>query len=264
MRKSALLLALAPSILCFGDTLTLKTGENVEGTYLGGTARVLRLEINGQVQSFDVANVVGLQFANGSFGQTNQGQPNPSQFSSSSNRVPANQPEYQQGGIELAAGTKLTVRMIDSIDSEGSRLGDTYRASLDEPIMINGEPFIQRGADVTVKLVEDQKSGKIAGRAVLKLVLTSIKLNDRTIDITTDDVVKESSNRAGKSAGVIGGTAALGAIIGGIAGGGKGAAIGAGSGAAVGTGAQVLTKGQRVRIPSETRLEFTLAYAVRV
>jgi hypothetical protein len=264
MRITLIALALAPCILCFGDTLILKTGENIEGTYLGGTARVLRLEINGQVQSFDVANVASVQFANGSYPQPNQGQVNGSQFSSSNNPIPNNQPSNQQSPVELPAGTKLTVRMIDSIDSEGSRLGDSYRASLDEPIMINGQPFIQRGADVTVKLVEDQKSGKIAGRAVLKLVITSIKLNDRTIDVTTDDVVKESSNRAGKSAGVIGGTAALGAIIGGIAGGGKGAAIGAGSGAAVGTGAQVLTKGQRVKIPSETRLEFTLAYTVRV
>ena len=63
---------------------------------------------------------------------------------------------------------------------------------------------------------------------------------------------------------MIGGTAALGAIIGGIAGGGRGAAIGAGSGAAVGTGAQELGHGQRVRVPSETRLVFTLSYGIRV
>jgi hypothetical protein len=57
---------------------------------------------------------------------------------------------------------------------------------------------------------------------------------------------------------VVGGTTALGAIIGALGGGGKGAAIGAASGAAVGGAAEVLTKGQRVKIPSETRLSFTL------
>jgi hypothetical protein len=56
----------------------------------------------------------------------------------------------------------------------------------------------------------------------------------------------------------------LGAIIGAAAGGGKGAAIGAGSGAAVGTGAEVIGKGQRVKVPSETRLDFTLSYSVRI
>jgi hypothetical protein len=53
-------------------------------------------------------------------------------------------------------------------------------------------------------------------------------------------------------------------VIGGIAGGGKGAAIGAGAGATAGAGVQVLTKGQRVHIPSETRLSFILESNVRI
>jgi hypothetical protein len=272
MRKIIFALVLGPAAFCFGDTLSLKTGENIEGTYLGGTARVLRMEINGQVQSFDISNVAGLQFGNGSAtaplpppatppqqDDRRPLRPEP-QYSSSNNSAP---PSAQQG-IELRAGTQLTVRMIDSVDSESARTGDTFRASLDEPVMINGQPVVQRGSDVVVKLVEDQQSGKISGRAVLKLALVSLKVNDRMVDVTTQDVQKESGSRGARSAGVIGGTAALGAIIGGIAGGGKGAAIGAGSGAAVGTGAEVLTKGQRVRIPSETRLVFALSYTVRI
>ena len=50
----------------------------------------------------------------------------------------------------------------------------------------------------------------------------------------------------------------VGAVIGAIAGGGKGAAIGAGSGATLGTLGEVFTSGQRVRVPSETRLTFRL------
>ena len=52
--------------------------------------------------------------------------------------------------------------------------------------------------------------------------------------------------------------------LGGIFGGGRGAAIGAASGAGAGGAVQVLTKGQRVRIPAETRLSFTLQNAVRI
>jgi hypothetical protein len=62
---------------------------------------------------------------------------------------------------------------------------------------------------------------------------------------------------------VVGGATALGAIIGALAGGGLGAAIGAASGAAAGTGVQVITKGQRVKIPSETRLFFTLQQPIQ-
>ena len=75
------------------------------------------------------------------------------------------------------------------------------------------------------------------------------------IDTTTGDVSQASSSRGARTAKVVGGTTALGAIIGALAGGGRGAAIGAASGAAVGGGAEVLTKGQQVKIPSETSPE---------
>jgi hypothetical protein len=148
--------------------------------------------------------------------------------------------------------------MIDAVNSEESRLGQTYRASVDEPVLVDGQVAIQRGADAVVKLVEDKESGKIQGRTVLTLVLQQVMANGRMMDVTTGDVSQASGSRGARTAKVVGGTAALGAIIGAIAGGGKGAAIGAGSGAAVGTGVQVLTKGQTVKIPSETRLTFTV------
>jgi hypothetical protein len=117
---------------------------------------------------------------------------------------------------------------------------------------------IPRGADAVATLIDAQKSGKIEGRTVLTLDLKSITVNGRSYDIVTTGVAQASSSRGARSAKVIGGAAALGAIIGAAAGGGRGAAIGAGSGAAVGTAAEVATSGQRVRIPSETRLTFTL------
>ncbi len=148
--------------------------------------------------------------------------------------------------------------MIDGVDSEQTRLGQTFRASIDEPVLLDGQTVIPRGADAVAKLVEDKQSGKFAGKTVLTLALMQVMVNGRMVDISTGDVSQASGSRGARTAKVVGGTAALGAIIGGIAGGGKGAAIGAGSGAAVGGGVELMTKGQRVRIPSETRLTFTL------
>lgn len=148
--------------------------------------------------------------------------------------------------------------MIDSVNSDRARLGETFRASLDEPIVVNGQELVPRGADVLTKLVADQQSGKIEGKTVLTLAISTITVNGRPVDVTTSDVQTASKSRGARSAGVIGGGAALGAVIGAIAGGGKGAAIGAGSGAALGTAGEVLTGGQKVRIPSETRLTFRL------
>jgi hypothetical protein len=57
---------------------------------------------------------------------------------------------------------------------------------------------------------------------------------------------------------MVGGAAAIGTLIGAIAGGGDGAAIGAAVGAAGGAAAQVLTRGDQVRIPAESVLTFRL------
>jgi len=162
-------------------------------------------------------------------------------------------------GVTLAAGTALTVRMVDSIDSQRDEVGKTFRASLDEPVMdANGNTLIPRGADAIVKLIDDKESGKLAGRTVLTLSLVSVQANGRMADVNSNNVTEQSSSRTARSGKVIGGTAVAGAIIGALAGGGKGAAIGAGAGAAAGGVAEVATKGQRVHIPSETRLKFTL------
>ena len=161
-------------------------------------------------------------------------------------------------GIQVPAETPVTVRMIDSVDSKQSHLGQTFRASVDEPVAVNGQIIIPRGADALVKLVADQQSGKFEGKTILTLALAGITINGQIIDTTTGDVSKASKSRGARTASVVGGGAALGAIIGALAGGGPGAAIGLASGAAVGTGAQVITKGQQVKIPSETRLNFVL------
>jgi hypothetical protein len=167
-------------------------------------------------------------------------------------------PPSTTSGMQIPSGTTITVRMIDGVDSEQSRLGQTYRASVDEPVIVNGQTIISRGSDCVARLVEDQDSGKFAGRTILKLDLQQVMVNGKMIDVTTGDVTQASSSRGARTAKVVGGTTALGAIIGALGGGGKGAAIGAASGAAVGGAAEVLTKGQRVKIPSETRLSFTL------
>ena len=66
--------------------------------------------------------------------------------------------------IELPAGTSLVIRMIDGVDSERNTVGQTFAASLDEPVRVNGETVIPRGADVMVKLVDDKQSGKLTGK----------------------------------------------------------------------------------------------------
>jgi hypothetical protein len=262
MRPFYLCLILATATLGLADTLYLKDGRTVAGTYLGGTSRQVRMETSDRVESYDVSDVARIEF------QSTPPPPPPAprervrllrpDESLTPARAPVDSP------MTIPGGTVLKIRMIDSVDSEVNQLGQTFQASLDDPIMVDGETAVPRGADVVAKLVEDRQSGKITGRTELTLDLVSIRVNGRMVDLVTEEVTTSSESRTARSGKVIGGTAAVGAILGGIFGGGKGAAIGATSGAGAGAAAQVLTKGQRVRIPAETRLSFTLQNPVRI
>jgi hypothetical protein len=255
----------ATAMLLGADTLVLRNGGTVQGIYAGGDSHQVRMDQNGTIRTFDIGQVQSVIFSETSY----QPPPPPASSSSYPARPSRDNSSYQppppqSAGITLPIDTPVKIRMIDSVNSDTSRQGETFRAALDEPVYVDGQQVIPRGADVVTKLVADQQSGKIEGRTVLTLALSTITVNGRPVDVTSTDVKTESSSRGQRSAGVIGGTAALGAIIGAIAGGGKGAAIGAGSGAAVGTGAEVLTSGQKVKIPSETRLTFRLQSPVQL
>jgi hypothetical protein len=247
MRFSQIGIVLAIALTAMAaDTVTLKDGQIISGTYLGGSAREVRIETGDEIRTLSVEDINSIHF----------GGPQPG------SRLAA--PSPAAGGVTLPAGTKLVVRMIDGVDSERNAVGQTFAASLDEPVLIDGEPVIERGADVVVKLVDGKQSGKLTGTAALTVDLVSVKVNGRAVDFNTQTVTEESSSRGARTAKMAGGGAALGAIIGAVAGQGKGAAIGAGAGAAAGAGAEILTKGQRVRIPSETRLTFMVENPVRI
>jgi hypothetical protein len=167
-------------------------------------------------------------------------------------------PPPQPKTATVPAGATLTVRTIDGIDSEKNHSGDVFKGSLDAPIVVDDEVIVPAGADVNLKLVNASSAGRVAGRSELTVELTSFVFQGKTHYVVTNDVRQAGASRGKRSAATIGGGAALGALIGAVAGGGKGAAIGAAVGAGAGTGVQVFTKGQQVRIPSESRLDFKL------
>jgi hypothetical protein len=258
--------------LCSADTLTLRSGRVITGQYLGGDARHIRMAIGDRVDSFNVEDVGDLEFGGNAPPapqppppDQNQGryqEPPPARDQGFSQQQPPSSP-LPVAGVQIPSGTPITVRMIESVDSKVAHLGQTFRASVDEPVLVNGQTVVPRGADALAKLVEDQQSGKFEGKTILTLALTDITINGQMIDTTTGNVSQASSSRGARTAKVVGGATALGAIVGALAGGGRGAAIGAASGAAVGGGAQVLTKGQEVKIPSETRLTFSLQQPIQ-
>ena len=160
--------------------------------------------------------------------------------------------------VTLPAGTRLLVRMIDSVDSSKNHVGDRFHASLETDLVSDEIVVARKGTDLYGRLAEAKEAGHISSSADLKLELTDMVINGQNYPIITGEYEVKGKGRGGDTAKKVGGGAVLGAIIGAIAGGGQGAAIGAGVGAGAGGAVQIMTRGQKVRVPSETLLEFRL------
>jgi BON domain len=160
--------------------------------------------------------------------------------------------------VTIPAGTTLAVRLVDTIDSEKNQPGETFRATLNSPLSVEGEVAIPSGYDVEGHVVDVKSAGKFAGQSLLVLQLDRISVGGKSYAVQTDQYKRQGSSRGKNTAEKVGAGAAIGAIIGGIAGGGKGAAIGAAAGGGLGGGVQAATKGQQIKLPTETVLNFTL------
>jgi hypothetical protein len=236
------------------DTLELKNGAVIHGKFVGGSEFNIRFMINGEVKYYSTKDVLTLTF------DTSYAPP-PVVPQAAPAPAPNPQPTEaaaQGSTVTVPAGSVISIRMIDSVDSATNQVGDQFHASLESDLIMNNIVVAPKGADVYGKLEQVQSAGDIKGQSQLQLGLTGIRINGTVVPITTGDYDVAGSSRGKQSAERIGGGAALGAIIGAIAGGGKGAAVGAGVGAGAGTAVQVLTKGQQVKVPSETVLDFKL------
>ena len=165
-----------------------------------------------------------------------------------------------QGGktITVPAGTRILIRMIDSIDSSKQKAGYRFTASLETNLQVNGVTVAPRGATVYGRLASAQSAGRMSGSSELTLELTDILINGTAYPLLTSTYEVKGQGEGSKTAKKVVGGAGLGALIGGIAGGGKGAGIGALAGAGAGTAVAASKKGQQLSIPSETLLEFRL------
>ena len=166
--------------------------------------------------------------------------------------------------ITIPSGTFFSVRMIDSVDSARSQTGDEFAATLDVPVVVSDRVVVPRHSDARVRLVQATSAGRLSGRSELKVELVSVTAGGRTYPLQTDYYDQAGASRSTRTAETVGGGAVLGALIGAIAGRGRGAAIGSVVGAGTGTAVEARTHGQQVKIPSETKLSFTLNSPVAV
>lgn len=250
MRKHLGILIALAAVPLAADTLYLRDGRTLNGVFQGGTSREIRFNVDGgTAQRIAITQVRNLVVGNGQTASTSPAAPDATRSRTASATLPT--------------ATVVTVRTIDPITSDSSNVGTTYRATLEDALVVDGRTIAPKGTDASIKVVNVQQSGTLSGREEIALVLSEIRANGQTLVPNTSHATVSAKSRKNETAKIVGGTAVVGAIIGAIAGGGKGAAIGAATGAGAGVAIQAI-KGQKIEIPSESTLDFTLSEPLSV
>ena len=167
-------------------------------------------------------------------------------------------PLSHAASVTIPAGTALTVRMADSIDSEKNYAGETFRATIDTAVTVNGSVVVPQGAEAIGRITSVIQPGRFRGRPVVMMELTALNFDGRSVGILTSAHQEMGGSRGKQTAMFAGGGGALGTLIGTIAGGGVGFLIGSSVGAASGAVVQAVRGAEPVRIPAESLMLFTV------
>lgn len=155
----------------------------------------------------------------------------------------------------IPAGATISVRMTDALDSKNSRSGETFRATLNAPVTMNGTVVIPKGAEAIGRITDVESSGRLRGRAILAVELTAVNFDGKSLAIHTSIFQEGSASRSKQTMKIAGGATAIGTVVGLIGG---APWIGTGVGAAAGMVVQTVRGPAQIRIPAESLVSFTL------
>ena len=165
--------------MAWADSLELKNGSLINGKFMGGTESEISFQVGSSVQKYDRADVTSLKFDSETAASDMPVRPATSRL----NEVGRVAGTQAPADVTIPAGTRISVRTIDTIDSTKNHVGDRFQASLEEPLTTDGNVVVAKGADVYGRLAESKKSGTFTGRSELQLELTGIVVNGRTVPL---------------------------------------------------------------------------------
>ncbi|MDJ0941455.1 MAG: hypothetical protein QNJ00_16960 [Woeseiaceae bacterium] len=231
----AALLTLAAG-LASADTLELADGTLLEGDFVGSSNGIIMFNTGEGIEAFPEAEVVGLFLSAGV--QTAE-------------RLAA---EASSRQVTVPAGTRLVIRMTDTVDSSRHGSGHRFRGQLESALVVNGQTVVPRGTFVHGRVTQAQQSGRAVGRSALSIEFTDFMIDDVLVPIATGELSAQTQGEAGRTVGRTARAAAIGGLIDGSS--------GARTGARVGAGASILTRGSNINVPRGTILETSLSAAL--
>ena len=164
----------------------------------------------------------------------------------------------------VPAGQHIVVRLGQAVGSKISTAGQTFTATVAQPVEVDGKVLIPSGAEASGTVAEAAPLGRFKGGAKLRLTLDSVKIAGNTYKVETAAIAQSAKGKGKRTAVAVGGAAGLGAVIGGLAGGGKGAAIGVLAGAGAGTAGAAFAGNKDIVLPAEATLSFKLLQPLEV
>ncbi|WP_028865857.1 hypothetical protein [Psychromonas aquimarina] len=225
-------------------TVTLKDGQNFTGQIKSQDSETLILDAKGIEMRLPVSSIAFIDMSDNSLKAADK--PAEKTTTAADSSTPA----------AVNAGTALTVRMSESVNSRHNKSGQRFTAILETNLMAGDVIAAPKGAKVYGLLTDVKKAGRIAGSASMTMQLTGISVNDVMVDIKTQSISGEGINTARTTAARTARTAAVGGLIDG--------SDGAKTGAKVGLGLAVLTKGNDIQMPKDELIDFVLAAPLNI
>lgn len=224
--------------MLWADTLELADGTIMEGDFVGSSNGITMFDVGDSIEAFPESEVVAIFLSSGvATAEQSAAAPAPA-------------------SAVVPAGTRMVIRMVDSVDSKKHKAGHKFRGQLEGALVVDGATLVARGSFLYGVVTSSQQSGRAAGSSGLAIEFTDVMIDDQLYPIATTALAAQTGGEAKKSAGRTARAAAMGGLIDGSS--------GAKTGAKVGLGASILTGGESVNVPAGTLLETTLRVALDI
>ena len=251
MRKLFLALGIVSGLgigQALADTLELADGTLLEGQMVGMSNGIIMFNTGAGIEAFPEDEVVAIYNSEGVAARE------AAQGGQANTEVKA--PPPQPKTITVPSGTRMVIRMSETLDSKRHSSGHRFRAQLESSLVVNGVTVAPRGTMVYGRITQASTGGRAVGSAEMAVEFTDIMLDDQMYEIATQGLKAQTGNEAGRTAGRTARAAALGGLYGGSSSAKKGAKIG--------LGASILTSGANINIPAGTIVETNLRVALTV
>ncbi len=215
------------------DSLELADGTVLEGDFVGASNGIIMFNTGESIEAYPESEVVGIFLSDGV----------------ATAEAAAAAPDNSM--VTVPAGTRLVIRMSDSVDSKKHGAGHKFRGQLEGALVVDGHTVAPKGTMAYGVVVSSEQARRAVGSSELVMTFTDLMINDQLFPITTEALGAVTENEAKKTAGRTARAAAIGGLIDGSS--------GAKTGAKVGLGASIVTGGQSLNVPSGTLLETVLS-----